>query len=76
MTAKCGHPEFTDTRGMPDLCLDCQLDLLPEFDPAVIAMVPQGHPTYCAGCGVETCGTDLCRGCDDGAVDHHRPVRR
>lgn len=76
MTAHCGHSEFTDTRGMPDLCLDCQLNLLPEHDPAVYAYFPVGDPTFCAGCGTRTAGTDLCLMCDDAADDPHRSVRR
>lgn len=28
-----------------------------------VAYHPQGHPTWCAGCGTETCFQDICWDC-------------
>jgi len=73
--AGCGHWDNQDIRGMPELCLDCQLALLPERDPAAIAIWPVGHLNVCQGCGVLTPG-DLCLDCDDTVPHPHRPIRR
>lgn len=80
----CGRCSRWITEDNPQIgrsCKVCITEWLAEatvepLDEMPIAYAQQGHPTWCAACGRETRGLDLCVKCDTTTSDPNGLVRR